>query len=90
MYKKKILVTSGVAAFIVAVILNLSISLKSSAEFDLILANIEVLAHNEGDGSSCTPTGIYKELWFDGCLYYCVLCKDGEWLTLYLIRCVAK
>lgn len=45
--KKKILCAIGVAAFAVAVAVNINASMSNGTEMDVTLANVEALARNE-------------------------------------------
>ncbi|MDH6313942.1 hypothetical protein M2137_002734 [Parabacteroides sp. PFB2-10] len=86
--KKKICVFFVLFAFFVTVIINVSLNSQNKVFPELALANIEALARNENGGVSCTD--ITKEIYSDGCLYYCCLGTDGKWYSLYTIHCDAK
>jgi hypothetical protein len=90
MCKKKILVTVGIAVFLMMTAFNISLSSDNNAFSGLVLANIEILAQaDEIGGVNCNVTG-YTNAWSDGCLYYCAQCSEGYYVAINLIHCSAR
>jgi hypothetical protein len=91
MYRKKILVVTGIVVFLMMIVFNISLSLGNNRILsDLALANVEVLAQaDETVGANCTVIS-YQEVWSGGCLYYAARCSEGYYVAIFLIHCSAR
>ena len=78
MDKKKFLTVMGIAIFAIAIAFNLNANLKSNAELDLVLDNVEALAIGEDVSGHITCSG-------EGGLY-CYLTNKTEYKEIHITQ----